>query len=390
MKAFLLAVLTWVALVATAHGEEISGKLDRVPWPGDYWALVYCRLSFGQYSQGLAPFEKYDNYVLATRGSIPGAAIREADPANGHNGNLPSWTGHCNGWAAAALLEPEPPSSLLVKLDRPTELRRLRYPDQLQVPSGASRDVAGAYVSASASPATSIDLCSTDMKGMLTEIYCSVRSDFWGTRYNGPTPADPNDLAYQDIKPHMLHELLIKHLKEKGEGLVFDADSGSSVWNQPVFAFKSSWVQKDKELAVTTTVTWALETYNGDNRVGLVNQVHHTYTYTMARDDSGVIVDSSWTGESVKDHPDFVWLPYAVIDEQNVPKLSLKIVKEMMGKGIANTSGLHPSPARSGPTAASSSPTIEPTIPPSTVESPPTTAEPISLLGVRGPGLERP
>lgn len=325
---------------AAAQAGQISGELSRKPWSGTFWPLKKAWAAFGNWGQGLAPYEKYDNYVALTRGTNPGAAAREADPANGHN-EAPdrdgeSWTGHCHGWAPAALLEPEPPVEVTVMFQQPVSFYKLKETNAANAKRGLSNQRESAYGVRPGGREKALEFATADMKAMLTEIYTETKSSFYGTRYNG-REKDRNNAAYMDVKPHLMHQLLVKFIKEKDQGLVFDADPGYMVWNQPVYKFDSKWTETAGSLDVTTTVYWAQDSGIDPNFLG-TETIRRTYTYTMKQDASGNIVDSQWTGASIDDHPDFIWQPYGVIDEANVPHLSLEVVHEILesnGKTIA-------------------------------------------------------
>src|SRR5262249_4058512 len=80
-----------------------AADVDPQPWSGWWWPA-----SDGAGPTLFAPnspLDKYDRYVAAVTGSSPGTLTWERSqvyfPDN-------PWAGHCNGFAAAALLEPEP------------------------------------------------------------------------------------------------------------------------------------------------------------------------------------------------------------------------------------------------------------------------------------------
>jgi hypothetical protein len=347
-----------ILLVATrmAIAGEVSGELSRKPWSGTFWPLKQCWLAFNRFSQGLSPFEKYDNYVQITRGLNPGAAAREADPSNGHNeapdAKAEQWTGHCHGWCPAALIEPEPPVDTTIKLGTPVTFFRLSLNYARDAKPGFAQDLKAAYSPCSATE-NALELRTADLKGMLTEIYTQCRSHFWGTRYNGRA-ADHNSSAYMDIKPHVMHQLLVSCIKEKDQGLVFDVDPGYMVWNQPVYKFESKWTEDGPKLLVTTTVWWANDNGVDPDFHGLESQ-NRTYTYTMSRDAAGNVVDSEWTGASVDNHPDFIWQPYGVLNQATAAGLDLNVVHEMVAN---NTKTIPVWPATSLPAVPPAGPSV--------------------------------
>lgn len=318
--------------VASAQAGEVSGALSRTPWSGTFWPLKRAWGAFGNWGQGLAPFEKYDNFVALTQGQNPGAAAREADPANGHNeapdARAEGWTGHCHGWAPASLLEPEPPEEVTVKFDKAVSFYKLNVASASNAKRGLSTDRAAAYGVRAGGRENALEFATADLKCMLTEIYTESKSTFYGTRCNDRNP-DHDNVAYMDVKPHLMHQLLVKFIKEKDQGLVFDVDPGYMVWNQPIYKFESKWTENAGKLDVVTTIWWANDNGVDPNYHG-TESISRTYTYTMTQDAQGNIVDSQWTGASMDDHPDFIWQPYGVIDEANVPQLKLDTVHQIL------------------------------------------------------------
>jgi len=317
-----------VGPVAWAGSDQ--ARLEREPWSGSWWPLADCRLAFGAWGpERLSPLEKYDSYMMVTRGYNPLAAAREADPVNGHN-EAPkrdgeSWTGHCHGWSAAALLFPEPTSNVLVGFSEPINYVELKVHNPKTVKMGFSQERDGCYrTRQSAEPYLSFDVA--DIKGYYTEIGCAVNSGFEGSRCNAQE--NFRDRAdYKDIHPHVFHRVLVRYIKELGVGFVADIDPGYMVWNHPAYAYGSSWEQKGDEIHVSTWVSYASDGVQ-ENFTGLESFTKR-YTYTFFLNPQGQIVSSEWTGRAVNDHPDFVWMPQDVRNRLNVPGLDLDIVEEI-------------------------------------------------------------
>ncbi|MCP4806275.1 MAG: hypothetical protein GY884_13105, partial [Proteobacteria bacterium] len=104
-----------------------------------------------------------------------------------------SWWGHCNGWAAAAILTDEP------------------------------RDDVGAAIDG-----TDVTFTHADLKGLYTESHYSTYSHFYGARYNG----EDDDIS--DLSPKAFHQIVSFYVREQGVALVFDTTAGDAVWNYPV------------------------------------------------------------------------------------------------------------------------------------------------------------
>ena len=113
---------------------------------------------------------------------------------NSYNPAGASWWGHCNGWAAAAILTNEPRESVTYSVDD-----------------------------------TDIEFTTADVKGLLTESHYSTHSHFYGERYNG----EDDDIT--DLSPEHFHKLVSHYLHQKEVPLVFDTTASEEVWNFPVW-----------------------------------------------------------------------------------------------------------------------------------------------------------
>jgi hypothetical protein len=291
----------------TISGEGTrEGRADAIPWSGIWWAFSDLQLATGWNNTGddfehitgtgwqrknaskdindVSPMLKYDAFVKARTGTDPQSALMECTGDDGHDfhhsiygakkeqydrdGISYSWWGHCNGWCAAALMEKEPIS--------PVTAEGIRF------------DVA-------------------DLKGLLSETYWGVESDFTGRRYNKPralysdnrqagkdlleaiengnpkpvaeyiewyekvyettmsasarTNAKADDFkdelegfedwfvnrydrAFDDLDPDVLHQILETVIGTKKLALVFDVTANEEVWNHPAFAYESQITHK--------------------------------------------------------------------------------------------------------------------------------------------------
>jgi len=364
----------------TLSGEgQREGRAALAPWSGYWYPMSSLTLSQGINGTGedfrydeaakrwvranpskpvadLSPLLKYDEYVRLTTGTDPQAALLECtgDDANDFEhsvygdkkkkyddeGTNYGWWGHCNGWAASAVMEQEPMA--------PIEARGIRF------------DVG-------------------DQKALLAESYWGVESDFTGRRYNLPPdhikvsrqpgtvllaalnantpkpvaeyiawyekawqttmnaasraaakPADFRDEletfdrwyvqtyddAFKDIEPSVFHRILETVMGRKKLALVMDMNADEQVWNFPAFAFRSNVTLSRsfnesgaarKEWNVATTVWWASALV--PEAILGVKSFSKDYTYKLVTDGSGRLLRGEWTGASVNDHPDFAWLP---------------------------------------------------------------------------------
>lgn len=198
---------------ATLQQRFSSAVISPTPWATYWWPYS---------TNGIEnAARKYD----AARSS--GAAAWERGQHGTGLGNIADWWGHCNGWAAAALLVPEPRSPLAI--------------------NGINFDVA-------------------DRKALLSEVFLEVTGDFLGTRVD-----DPNDFsseAFRDVLPAQFYLMLAHVMGNQNRGLIIDRYTGYQVWNYPLAAYRNEPITREDYLGpdprfpnihrvnVTTKVWW--------------------------------------------------------------------------------------------------------------------------------------
>jgi competence ComEA-like helix-hairpin-helix protein len=291
---------------------------------------------------GLSPLDKFSvqMYLDGNTNNNPfflpaWEILNQYSPAGG------SWWGHCNGWAAAAILTHEPTESMTV-------------------------DKGG----------QSIEYTTADLKGLLTESHYSTRSQFYGARYY----KEGDDL--NDLTPQAFHKLITFFIGTQKVPLVFDTTATEEVWNFPAYAYDMTVEETTSEgaserinintadygqlldlpgvgVTIATRIlemrneigsfqtveqlkdvngigdvkfeelkdlvsvtpferTFRVETalkfttdgvdpdhVDGDNEPrGFTNR----YGYTLSTDENGRVIKGEWDDE--KEHPDFAWIPY--------------------------------------------------------------------------------
>ncbi len=258
-----------------------------------------------------------------------------------------SWFGHCNAWAAAAIVEPEPRQSTTV--------------DGIEFTAG-------------------------DVKAFLTEIYMESDSIFHGTRNNYHEDEESRDAVdFKDISPAMFHIFFADQIGNRDKSFVIDRFTGDEVWNQPVKAYRADceplytgtqamerevsyttypvkWAsgsyqripnvdkrpnQQVYPLMCSTTIHWITdglpsetltalnisddiddETFKSSYRIGELydHQVEiRTISYELWLDkpmddpDARIIGDGSWEHGSASNytslHPDFIWQPTGDVND---------------------------------------------------------------------------
>ncbi len=288
--AFLCLVLLAPALVI-ADDDRASGEIKPSPWSGDWWSRKKGFLVHGWPGHQPSPLARYDQFVMAKTGKNPGALDWEANVANAHcNPQAQDWEGHCNGWSAAAMLEPEPRES------------RTRL---------------------------GITFETADQKAILSEMYMNTYCNFYGQRYWN------NSCDKEDLYPQEFHRLLLEFIGKGKSAMVADVNWDEQVWNFPIYKFDSSWGTgwfNDRKLKVKTTAYFADDGVRPDH-IG-TKWFSTTYTYNLFLDDQDNIIGGEWSGGSSNNHPDFVWVPTADAPNppgtnQENPRLDPKLVHEI-------------------------------------------------------------
>lgn len=216
---------------------------------------------------------------------------------------IPSWFGLCHAWAPAAILEPEPKCSV--------------------TKNGVTFGV-------------------MDIKALITQMYdgSHIGTFFAGTRCSDKDSATDEhgrmiDIACRDTAPDFFHIASANILGRLKKAFLVDITGNSEVWNQPVLSFSSEnqVITKEEAIAlvnpnegtykhtpeavkfrkVTTVLNYIVEGVSEapiatDATVGQFVK-NKEYTYVLELDEKDTIIGGEWTGDSKKDHPDFVWIP---------------------------------------------------------------------------------
>lgn len=244
------------------------------------------------------------------------------------------WWGHCNAWAAAALMEDEPRIDAEVTKDGRT-----------------------------------ITFTPGEVKALLTEAWMEHHSSFFGSRHNDP---ENEGVSWDDVTPAAFHIYTATQIGQQGKGFVIDRFTGDEVWNQPMRSYTSRFeplydadapaaetvelkqteydVRGNAKVSslgeravypvqVTTTIHWmtdglpheehtvenimadAYPTSFGELRGLWGEQVEmRTLTYTLyldrplADESARIIGDGLWDASLAGNdhaHPDFMWQPLA-------------------------------------------------------------------------------
>lgn len=270
-----------------------SLELDAKPWSGWWWPASEGAgpTFFGPDS----PLDKYDRYVTAATGDDPATRSWERQTIFYPGA---SWAGHCNGFAAASLLEPEP-----------TEPRQML---------GVTFSVG-------------------DQKGLLTDYHFGDGAA-WSYGDGDVSPAD--------FQRALLDWMAGSH---KGFVLTFDL-GGGQVWSYPVYRFDATWGPDPlvPDVWHVTSTVWMADMDVPVNFVGTKpypGPQGQTFEYTLQGDPRNP-TDGSWTGGSGRGrfaHPGRIWYPEPTLRntdrELTSPNLDLQTVENILSPTTALQGG---------------------------------------------------
>lgn len=251
-----------------------KAQASHLPWRG-YW--------FPQRGQTIGPsLKKYDTYVKAKTGVNPNSANYER---NHHAYSGEVWEGHCNGWAAAAILNKEPVSSK-------TDAR-----------SGVTFSV-------------------LDLKALVTERDYCVTHTFYGSRYR----AEGDNLS--DIRPAEFHKALVYYIGHLKKAVATDYDRAATVNNAVISGYDMTITKTaSRTYKVITVVSLHHYDKKKSEQIGVAPFESKRYSYTIRVNDSGDIIGGSW----LSGNPDFVWVPLSSTPcSKNNQKLDYKEIEQIL------------------------------------------------------------
>jgi hypothetical protein len=285
--------------LAYLHSHALSGVIDPPPWAGYWWPYT---------TDGISD--------AATKYDAVNGTSATAWEYNNHGSGLPNaldWWGHCNGWAAAALLVPEPKGK--------------------KSASGLTFEI-------------------RDRKALLSEVFMEVTGDFLGTRVTDPD--DTTSDAFLDLVPAQFYLAFTNLVGLQHRAVVIDRYTGWQVWNQPVVAYFHEPIRPEDYLGVapgttnvhrvnvTTEIWWSDDnvdpdvltpSFNRDAPAGVFQS--RTLRYELWLDgppqfdakgnlvssgdviltkDGTHVVGGQWKNAGlplVNSYPDYLWIPNA-------------------------------------------------------------------------------
>jgi hypothetical protein len=267
---------------STLMSRNREGRVSRTPWAG-YW--------FPYQSEGISTAASRYESASGQGGAVSWERSHHGSSVPG----VQSWWGHCNGWAAAAVLYPEP--------------RAAR----------SGFEVA-------------------EQKALLSEIAMEVGATFFGRRHDGANNA--SSPTFRDVHPNQFFLVLLNYVG-RGLPIVIDRYTGNQVWNHPVVGYRvepfasADYLGPDPERPNVHRVNARLRVWwaRDDVPAGKVTDAFtfednasfqsrelrmelwldgppDTGTLLLARDGDAVLGGAWRNGnlESPNSHPDYIWV----------------------------------------------------------------------------------
>ncbi len=283
MKKYSLLLMLIFNTVLFAGNETAEVTL---PWSGYWWPHKQGGLVTGKdYRLEPATLLKYDkafNY---------NSIVVDWEKENHYNPDGPNWFGHCNGWACASILAEEPTSTYSI--------------NHLVFYTG-------------------------DVKGLLTMYYQSGSGTIYGTRYVNETS------DFTDISPLLFQDVLQEYLRDNNLPILMDNDPGEEIWTYPIYKYELSWTDEGNIRHSTITIYFASDFVDPDF-IG-TKTVSETYTYDLTLDTDNNPIDGEWTGDSINNHPDFLWYP-EIVEQHGTsnPYITLENINSIINSPYSNT-----------------------------------------------------
>ncbi|MBC7690139.1 MAG: hypothetical protein H7222_00065 [Methylotenera sp.] len=275
-----------------------QGSVRPSPWAGYWWPYL---------DDGISIAARLYERSIGKSGALSWEAQHHGSRVPG----VQSWWGHCNGWAAAAVLFEEPKSSKAV--------------------NAVSFGVA-------------------EQKALYSEAAMEVSADFFGTRSNSDDSSDP---AFQDVFPNQFFLVLTNYVGH-GFPLLMDRYTGQQVWNHPIAGYKIAPVQPSDSLGsdsrapgvyralVTVTLWWSRDDVEGGHvteafsfadtasfqsrtlKMEVWLDAPLVFQGTTLKSSGNIILPrqgrtvtgGAWRNgglAEVNSHPDYLWVPHAVM-----------------------------------------------------------------------------
>lgn len=237
---------------------DYSGEVPEnlIPWRGYWFPNTSGRLHDGPNS----PMAKFDRMTLARTGLSAGAFQWETV---NHGLTDLNWSGHCNGWAAASVMFPEP---------------KVPWTD----------------------PFSGVTFTVSDLKGIYSEFSYCPKYVFFGTRNNG-RGQNPRDILPQDF-----HNTIVYYIGHLKKPVLMDYMPSPPIENRVISRYQMK-IEALTKYTFRVDMTLTIHTYDDGKSedTGIAKNFTRTYSYTLWTDKYGNAVDGKW----LTPNPDFLWVP---------------------------------------------------------------------------------
>ncbi len=336
-----------------------SGKLEKLPWSGDYWPTYKGGITY-RWNQPLAegeeeksryayrmldinfleqdkmatysPAEKYDIFIGASNFPLTTHERNRTNILKTVEGTIeydpefkiPTWEGLCHAWAPAT-----------VHYDNPEPVK-LKNKFGIEVEFGSS-DIKALLTYFLHTARTN-----TDFMGSRCELsFADLEKEFKEGKITEEELIEKIESSEcADTHPAAFHIALINQIGIKKESFIVDMTRDAEVWNQAVYSYSTQYYPKRdglsegapesavKEIYAQTYVDVIVEvpqTWEKDNNRNAIKRL--TYVYTLALDKDNKIVGGKWIS---KKRPDFIW-------KSAKPKFQgfFAPLKEIYGKSVS-------------------------------------------------------
>ncbi len=273
-----------------AAGER-SAEATKKPW-SSWWYPHWQDTLFQGKNNEKATLEKYDEFAAHINRHTTAA---EYERTSIYDPRAVSWSGMCDAWSIAAIMEPEPTAS---------------------VARGEIVFRVG------------------DLKALILKTYEKIPPlKNIGHRFNGEW-----DDVYADVSPDRLHHVIETELIGKKRAFIIDEDAGPEVWNEPAWKVTTRVEHVEGKANIARVHTWLfLASPHVDDRdfVGTLDDSRE-YTYDLEGKWDGeqfLVQSGHWTDRSQWDHPDYaIVLPDKIQRGSFNPQIDPAIVDRILGR----------------------------------------------------------
>lgn len=306
----------WKTPMEKKYSNSVAEKKavsSRIPYSGYWYPEKRRNYNGNEYNAAAkggthvgspSPLEKYDRAFHGGQNKAVEWEIR--NHTRSPNAEGANWAGHCNGFAAASL--------------------RHREPDQSVTRGG-------------------VTFTAREIKALLAEVHMSAKFYILGgNRCDGQReenkPIERGDRAdaevmgeCEDVNPATFHLALTNWIGRQKHGLIMDRQLTDEVWNYPVYAYeiieeqgllsldevrnKGYWTSVPKPYRynpiaqsfayVKMAVTYSDMLSNGET-LNVQKPVVRAYEYLLELNEFGEIIGGEWLNNSIRNHPDFIWV----------------------------------------------------------------------------------